>query len=352
MDGVSRASLAGLQSEVARGDIRRRFAGAFQIRPWIYWTDMLGSALLGWLLFGVALQAPALSPVHILATAGSILVLLRAVLFIHELTHLRPGALQGFEVVWNVIVGIPITVPSLMYVGSHSDHHRRTGFGTNEDPEYAPIAHWSRLRIAIFVVTVAFVPFLMVLRWGVLGPLSRMFPPLRRFVVERCSTLIINTGYRRPMPRGASIRRWNWQEASAAIFVWSVAGGVALGWIPVAFLTQWFVVVAGILIVNQVRTLAAHGYENGGEPVDSEGQLLDSINLIGWPFVTALIAPVGLRYHALHHYLPSLPYHNLGAVHRRLLAELPADAPYRSTLRGGLLGPLQKLWYKRADSPA
>ena len=352
MDGVARASLTGLQSEVARGDIRRRFAGAFRIRPWIYWTDMLGSALLGWLFFGLAFQQPALSAVQILATAGSILLLLRAALFIHELTHLRPGALPGFEVVWNLIVGIPIAVPSLMYVGSHSDHHRRTGFGTNEDPEYAPIAHWSRLRIAFFVATVAFVPFLMVLRWGVLGPLSRVLPALRPFVVQRCSTLVINTGYRRPMPRGASIRRWNWQEAGTAIFVWSAAVGVAFGWIPVAFLIQWFVLAAGIVVVNQVRTLAAHGYENSGEPVDSEGQLLDSINLTGWPFVTALIAPVGLRYHALHHYLPSLPYHSLGSVHRRLLAELPADAPYRSTLRGSLLAPLQKLWYKRADSTA
>ena len=32
-----------------------------------------------------------------------------------------------------------------------------------------PIARWSRLRIALFVLTVAFVPFLLVLRWGVLG---------------------------------------------------------------------------------------------------------------------------------------------------------------------------------------
>ncbi len=179
MDGVSRASLTGLQSEVARGDIRRRFAGAFRVRPWIYWTDMLGSTLLGWLFFGLAFQQPALSAVQILATAGSILLLLRAALFIHELTHVRPSALPGFEVVWNVIVGIPIAVPSLMYVGSHSDHHRRTGFGTNEDPEYAPIAHWSRLRIALFVATVAFVPFLLALRWGVIPVVVENFEHLQ-----------------------------------------------------------------------------------------------------------------------------------------------------------------------------
>jgi hypothetical protein len=39
-------------------------------------------------------------------------------------------------------------------------------------------------------------------------------------------------------------------------------------------------------------------------------------------------------------------------VHRQLLAELPADAPYRQTVREGLLAPLQKLWHKEAAKPA
>jgi len=29
-------------------------------------------------------------------------------------------------------------------------------------------------------------------------------------------------------------------------------------------------------------------------------------------------APVGLRYHALHHYFPGIPYHNLGFAYQRL----------------------------------
>ena len=44
-----------------------------------------------------------------------------------------------------------------------------------------------------------------------------------------------------------------------------------------------------------------------------------------------LWAPVGLRYHALHHWIPSLPYHNLGRAHRLLLSTLTPDAPYAAT---------------------
>ena len=346
MDDVAPSSGSPPRADAARSEIRRRFAEAFRIRPWIYWADMLASASLGWGLFACSLLVPPASLLHALATVGSVFALLRAALFIHEIAHIRSGELPWFETVWNVLVGIPIGVPSLMYAGSHSDHHKRTGFGTDEDPEYAPIARWSRLRIALFVLTVAFVPILLVLRWGVLGPLSHAFPSLRRFVVARCSTLIINVHYERPEPRGRAAVRWRRQESGAALLVWSIVVGCALGWIPPQVVTQWFIVAAGILIVNQVRTLAAHGYENGGEPVDSEGQLLDSINLAGWSPLTALLAPVGLRYHALHHYLPSLPYHSLGAVHRRLLAELPADAAYHRTLREGVLATLHKLWQK------
>lgn len=343
MREVSMASST-LPPALDRSEIMRRSADAFRLRPWIYWSDMLGSALLGWTLFYLSTQAPLGSAAHLALTLGATLALLRAVLFIHELTHVKKIDLPGFDVVWNAVVGVPIGVPSIMYVGSHMDHHRRDGFGTLDDPEYAPIAKWSRLRLAAFVVTVAFVPFALVVRWGVLGPLSWFCPPLRKLVVERLSTLGINSSYHRQLPSGTKKRRWIREEAAAAVFVWAGVAGFLLGWIPQAFIVQWFLMGAGILVVNQVRTLAAHGYENEGQPVDSEAQLLDSINLTGWPVLTALVAPVGLRYHALHHYLPTLPYHSLGRVHRRLLAELPADAPYRQTMRHSLLEPVQKLW--------
>jgi fatty acid desaturase len=80
----------------------------------------------------------------------------------------------------------------------------------------------------------------------------------------------------------------------------------------------------------------------------TEEQLLDSINLRGLPILTVLLAPVGLRFHALHHHLPYLPYHSLGRVHRRLLAELPQNAPYRATVRDGV-GILQSLWRNAAS---
>jgi fatty acid desaturase len=347
MPGVTAG--AELHPQLRPETIMRRFASAFRVRPWIYWTDMLGSAAVGWSLFWLAVAAPIGSLLHVAATLGAIAMLLRAALFIHEIAHLKGGQIPGFETVWNAIVGIPVAVPSLMYVGSHMDHHRRNGYGTDGDPEYAPIARWTRLRIAFFVVTVAFVPFLLVVRWGVLGPLSFAFPALRRVVVTHMSTLVINHGYRRPAPSGRARERWERTELAAAAAVWLVAAAAALGWLPGRAIVQWFVAAGGVLVVNQVRTLAAHGYENDGRPVDTETQLLDSINLTGWPLLTSIVAPVGLRYHALHHYLPALPYHSLGMVHRRLLAELPADAPYRRTSRASFLDPIQKLWN---DAPA
>lgn len=331
-----------------RNEIMRRFAGAFRVRPWCYWMDMLTSAAVGWTCFAVAVGAPAFSPLNLFATLGAIFALLRAALFIHELAHVKPGDLPGFHLVWSLLVGIPVLVPSIMYVGSHMDHHRPSGFGTLDDPEYAPIARWSRSRIVLFVATVAFVPFLLVVRWGLLGPISWLVPRLRRVVIERMSTLVINDGYRRPLPTGKRAERWLREEQAVAVFVWGVAAALWLGWLPAGAIAQWLVVAAGILVVNQVRTLAAHGYENEGQPVDSEGQLLDSINLTGWPLVTSLIAPVGLRYHALHHHLPSLPYHSLGQVHRALVAELPPDSAYHRTERDSVLEPVQKLWNEAA----
>ena len=109
------------------------------------------------------------------------------------------------------------------------------------------------------------------------------------------------------------------------------------------WILQWYVVTAGMLVLNQVRTLAAHRYENSGRQLSLTEQLLDSVNLSGWPLLTVLAAPVGLRYHALHHLLPNVPYHSLGELHRQLQNTLPLDSSYNQASERGILLAIQDL---------
>jgi fatty acid desaturase len=316
-------------------DARHRFADAFPPRTWIYWSDLFATTAVCWTALAVSASVPLGGPLHLASTLVAMVALFRAAIFVHEIAHQRRGALPGFEFAWNVLVGVPFLAPSLTYVGSHLDHHRQATFGTWNDPEYLPLARSTPLRhLGFLLVPTVEVPMFPV-RWGVLGPASWVIPPLRRWLVARASTLVLNPRYRRPAPKGRDTARWMAQEAAAAALVWLVAGGVVAGLVPVQWLLQWYVVVVGALVLNQARNLAAHRYENDGQPTDSLGQLLDSVTLEG-RFLSALAAPVGLRYHALHHYLATVPYHSLGALHRRLLAELPADDPYRRTSCSGV----------------
>ncbi|MDB5457046.1 MAG: fatty acid desaturase, partial [Caulobacter sp.] len=70
---------------------------------------------------------------------------------------------------------------------------------------------------------------------------------------------------------------------------------------------------------------------------------LDSVNVPPPALLPALWAPVGLRYHGLHHLLPRLPYHNLGRAHRRLSSVLPARSAYHRINHQGLIAGLGEL---------
>jgi fatty acid desaturase len=89
-------------------------------------------------------------------------------------------------------------------------------------------------------------------------------------------------------------------------------------------------------VLNQLRTLVAHLWENEGEAMTVTAQYLDSVNVPPPGPVPALWAPVGLRYHALHHLLPSMPYHSLAEAHRRLSAHLGTDTTYARASHPGL----------------
>lgn len=309
--------------------------------PMIYWPDCLGSAALGYAAVAGAIMAH--SPWMALAFGVvAVLALYRATLFIHEITHLNHAQLPGFRFAWNLLVGAPTMLPSFMYEGIHILHHTRVKYGTAEDPEYLPLALMKPWSLPLFFLVSILMPVGLVLRFGVIGPVSLLFPRLRTVVVARFSGLQMNPNYERRAPEGDFARAWFWQELGASVVAISLITLTVARVIPLHWVLVYGAVIAGVAMLNQARTLVAHRWENEGEPLTVTAQFLDSTN-VPEGFLPWLWAPVGLRFHALHHLLPSLPYHALGTAHARISAALGADSTYARanypTLRG-LLGAL------------
>ena len=99
--------------------------------PWIYWADFLASAALGYLALAVAILAGAVW-IKAIAAIVSVLALYRAGSFIHEVTHIKHSTVPGFRLGFNLVIGVPMLVPSFMYEGVHNLHHARTRYGTDQ----------------------------------------------------------------------------------------------------------------------------------------------------------------------------------------------------------------------------
>lgn len=292
----------------------------------LYWSDFLGSAVLGYAALAGAMLSQS-APVALLCGATAIFALYRATLFIHEITHLQNGKLPGFRLAWNLLVGIPTLLPSFMYEGIHIIHHTRTRYGTADDPEYLPLALMRPWTLPVFLILSILTPAALLVRFGILAPLSIFSPRLRRVLVARFSGLQINPRFRRRAPEGAFARQWFWQELGASIVGVTVLAALASGLLPARPFLITMGVLAGVAVLNQVRTLVAHLWENDGAPLTLTAQFLDSTN-VPRGFLPAFWAPVGLRFHALHHLLPSLPYHSLAEADRRLTDALGMGSVY------------------------
>lgn len=310
-------------------------------KPLIYWSDLIASAVLGYA--GLALAIAGAGWMQWAGAVVAILALYRAGSFIHEITHIKHSALPGFRTAWNLMIGVPLLVPSFMYEGVHNLHHARTRYGTVDDPEYLPLAQMGPGKLAVFVVIAVLAPVALFLRYGVLAPLSLVFPGLRRMLVERYSALTINPDFKRRAPEGDFARHWTIWETLASVWAVTLLTLVATD----VFAWQGFLIAIAIAsattVLNQVRTLVAHLWENEGDAISVTAQYLDSVNVPPPALLPMLWAPVGLRYHALHHLISSVPYHNLGEAHRRLTAAMPVDSAYHAASYPGLPGLLRRL---------
>jgi fatty acid desaturase len=310
--------------------------------PRIYWADFLASVTIGYLALAATIMAGSLGW-SLAFAAVAVLALYRAESFIHELTHVKHATLPGFRSAWNALIGVPMLVPSFMYEGVHNLHHAKTRYGTVDDPEYLPLALMKPWTLPAFILVAALAPIGLILRYALLAPLSLLSPKLREIVVTRYSGLVINPEFRRRPPEGEAKALWTKLEIAASLWAITLVTLVATGVLPLRAFLIILGVASAVAVLNQVRTLVAHLWENEGEPMTVTAQYLDSVNVPPPALLPGLWAPVGLRYHALHHLLPSVPYHNLSIAHRRLAAVLDQDSPYFKANYKGLPGLMWKI---------
>ncbi len=323
----------------AAADLTRELSTA---SPAIYWSDFLASTAIGYAALFLTVTT-ASTAIMIAAALVAMLALYRASSFIHELTHMKSTAVPGFRIAWNVLIGIPMMIPSFLYEGTHNQHHNKTRYGTKDDPEYLPLALMKPYTLALFLLVAALAPIGFLIRYALLAPLSLIIPPLRRHVVAAYSTLAINPAYRRRAPEGMFRRDWIIMETATSIWAIGLLASVWFGLVPLRVFLIFLGLVSGAMLINQVRTLVAHLWENDGEVMSITAQYLDSVNVPPPATLPALWAPVGLRYHAIHHLLPSVPYHALGEAHRRLVAIMPESSAYHRGNYNGLPGLIDKL---------
>lgn len=338
------------QEDFSMSKARELVKDLFRPNPIIYWVDFLFSAILGWGAFGLAFMSPVFSSRQILFVVLSCLALYRAALFIHEIVHFKKGTFKVFRWAWNMLCGFPLMIPIFLYQSVHFDHHKQNFYGTEKDGEYFPFAIKGRRWIVIHILFSFLVPILFFARFSFLAPLSLVNKKLRLFLLARMSALIIDLDYQRPESSWKNAEDWKIQEFLASLYAWVFLGGILAEIIPARALFLWYCIGALIFMVNSIRTLGAHRYQNPKEVVMSyPKQMLDSVNIPGNRWMTPLWAPVGLRFHATHHLFPDLPYHELGEAHRRLIQDHGENSLYGRTVCSGLLPVLNQLWKHAAN---
>jgi len=296
--------------------------------PQRYWIELLRTSLLAWTAFLAACWLAPGSAWMILATVAAVLLWYRASFMIHELTHQRRDQIPAFHTAWNLLVGVPILLPSIFYEGVHQYHHKKSTYGTAEDPEYMAMAGrpW---KTGAFLLASFLQPPLLMLRFLVGVPVSWVRAKLRRRLFKYGSAYTIRPIFTRKTTPEEEREIVQWEFVILAVWTPLLAATYS-EFLPWRWLVIWYVVYSGLMLVNRIRMACAHRFESTGEKIGHWEQFADSIDTPGgWP--AELIAPLGSKYHALHHLFPSLPFHNAKRAYERLVEAGPAHLDYRKS---------------------
>ena len=338
-------SQAGAEQETpdfSRREVKKLVKDLFTPKPALYWADFVITVSIGYGFAAIYLMAPAFSLVQITAGLLSGLALFRVGIFIHELVHREEASMIGFHIAWNLIFGVPFLLHSLLY-RSHLDHHHPRKFGTPAEGEYLPLGSSPIRETLLYLAQIPAVPLLAAFRFLVLVPLSFLYPSSRQWLLERWSSYTINPYYRRVIPSTEPQGLWVVLDLLCLLWLVVAIGLILKGFVPWTTVGLIYGLTICTIALNWIRTLAAHRFLNTGGNMTYVEQIEDSVTIEGRSLLTLLLFPIGLRYHALHHLFPLMPYHSMGEAHRRLMKALPEDSPYKKAIFPGLWAALREL---------
>jgi len=318
-----------------RKAVREGQTDFFRPSPLRYWTDFLVSLVAAYASAGVYLTSPLGSWPQLVAFPIAVFWLYRMGSLVHEVCHLGEHEMPAFKAAWNVLGGVMILMPSPFFTRHHRDHHSQRYYGTPQDPEYAAnmVRGGDATSVAVYALKILAMPILVFLRF-LLVPFTFVTPGVREWTLRHASALTFNRRYERRLT--ATDRR--------AILAAEIPCFLRAALIPllvVLGLNHWsripllYALAVATVALNHMRFLADHHCEGDGTKSDMESHITDSCNFTTNDPLTLLFFPFSIRYHALHHLFPSMPYHNLRPAHEHLVATLPADSPYRTLERPG-----------------
>lgn len=314
----------------ARMIMKQSSVDYFEIDQSKYWIDLVMCTVCAYVAASIYMLSQLFSWQQIATFPIAAFWLYRANSMVHEVSHLSKNQFPSFSIGWNLLLGIPTLFPSTFFTTHHRDHHSGRHYGTPQDPEYIiNVFTPGSLASTIFYVLHLMVYPIFVLFRFMFAPISYLNPKWREFTLRRMSSFTLNWKYDRNLSR-LDRRTFTIVELLCCARAWLIPLGVVVGisdWTRIPLL---YLLAMTVLMANQMRFFADHHFESHGEQMSMADHVADSCNYSKNDFLTWLFFPFTIRFHALHHLFPTIPYHNLPAAHQHLTENLPDDSFYHT----------------------
>ena len=314
----------------ARAVIKNSSVNFFEVQQSKYWWDLVLCTFMAYLFASLYLAFPLFSWQQCVCFPIAAFWLYRGNSMVHEVSHLGKKQFPRFGLAWNLLLGIPTLFPSTFFTAHHRDHHSGRHYGTPQDPEYIVnvFTPGSYASTIFYFLHVTFYPVFVLLRF-MLAPISFLRKDWREFTLRRLSSFTLNWKYERNISR-MDRKTFTMIEIMCCLRAWAIPISVMIGlttWVRIPLM--YFLAIT-ILFANQMRFFADHHFESEGEQMSMSDHITDSCNYSKNDFLTWLFFPFTIRFHALHHLFPTIPYHNLPAAHQHLTDNLPHDSVYHT----------------------